>query len=731
MRKFVFIIAAIMMASTTTLAADRLELKDISAGVFSAKYAGGSNPIEGTDQYASFSQDGKQIVKKSFKTGEQTAVLFDLEKSKAPFEQMSGYTISPDGKKILIYTKSKAVYRRSFKAEYFIYNIGDNTLTKLSEGENQQVATWSPDSKHVAFVKDNNLFVTDGEIEIQITKDGKFNEIINGIPDWVYEEEFSFNRAFAWNADGSSIGWIRFDESQVKTYSLQMFQGAKPTRNEYATYPGEYSYKYPKAGEDNSKVSLWSYSLKDGKTRALNVPVDADGYYPRILTSPDANGLIVYTMNRHQDNLNIYAVNPFTGISKLLINESVEKFVKEEAMEGIIIGKTNILMPSDRDGYMHLYLYDMNGKLIRQVEKGNYDVLNVYGMNEKTGDIYFQAAKINPHDRQVYVAHKNGKVERLTDAEGSNSAVFSGDYRYFVNTWSSYDHPMIFTLRNNKGKVISILEDNKELLEETKQYNWGKRETFSFTTSEGVKLDGWMVKPMDFDANKKYPVILFQYSGPGNQQVVNAWNTGSMGQGGAFDHFLAQEGFIVVCVDGRGTGGRGAEFEKCTYLRLGDLESKDQVETALYMGTLPYVDKERIGIWGWSYGGFNTLMSMSEGRPVFAAGVAVAPPTCYRYYDSVYTERYMRTPQENEDGYKVNPIERASQQHGALLICHGLADDNVHPQNTFEYSEALVQADKDFKELIYTNRNHGISGGNTRNHLMRQITSWFKEHLLK
>lgn len=731
MRKCVFIIAAIMMASTTTWAADRLELKDITSGVFSAKYAGGSNPIEGTDQYASFSQDGKQIVKRSFKTGEQTAVLFDVEKSKAPFERMSGYTISPDGQKILIYTKSKAVYRRSFKAEYYIYNIGDNTLTKLSEGENQQVATWSPDSKHVAFVKDNNLYVTDGSKETQITKDGKFNEVINGIPDWVYEEEFSFNRAFAWNADGTSIGWIRFDESQVKTYSLQMFQGAKPTRKEYATYPGEYSYKYPKAGEDNSKVSLWSYNLKDGKTIALNVPVDADGYYPRILTSPDANSFIVYTMNRHQDNLNLYAVNPFTGTSKLLIKESVEKYVKEEAMEGIIIGKKNILMPSDRDGYMHLYLYDLNGKLVRQIEKGNYDVLNVYGMNEKTGDIYFQAAKINPHDRQVYVAHKNGKVERLTDAEGSNSAVFSGDYRYFVNTWSSYDHPMVFTLRNNKGKVISTLEDNKALLEKTKQYNWSKRETFSFTTSEGVQLDGWMVKPVDFDANKKYPVILFQYSGPGNQQVVNGWNTGSMGQGGAFDHYLAQEGFIVVCVDGRGTGGRGAAFEKCTYLRLGDLESKDQVETALYVGTLPYVDKERIGIWGWSYGGFNTLMSMSEGRPVFAAGVAVAPPTCYRYYDSVYTERYMRTPQENEDGYKVNPIERASQQHGALLICHGLADDNVHPQNTFEYSEALVQADKDFKELIYTNRNHGISGGNTRNHLLRQITSWFKEHLQK
>ena len=728
MKKFSIFIATIMMV-TAMEAAEKLDLKSITSGEFSASYVTGINPIEGTDLYASISNDGKQIVSYSFKSGKQVAVLFDIHKTQAPFESIDGYVMSPDGKQLLVITKSKAVYRRSFKAEYFIYNIASKKLRKLSEGENQQVATWSPDSKHIAFVKDNNLFVFDGEKETQITSDGKFNEIINGIPDWVYEEEFAFNRAFAWNADGTSIGWIRFDESRVKTYSLQLFEGAKPAHPEFHDYPGEYSYKYPKAGQDNSKVSLWSYDLKAGKTIRLDVPVDADGYYPRIKTSPDRNSLIVYTMNRHQDDMRLYSVNPFTGASKMLIKESVPKFVKEEVMENSIVGKKYILMPSDRDGYMHLYLYDMNGKLIRQVEKGKYDVTEIYGMDEKAGDVYFQAAMINPHDRQVYVAHKNGKVERLTDAEGSNAANFSGDFRYFVNTWSSYSHPQVFTVRSNKGKVIKMLEDNKELLKKTQKYNWGKRETFSFTTSEGVKLDGWMVKPVNFDANKKYPVILFQYSGPGNQQVLNAWNTGSMGQGGAFDYYLAQEGFIVVCVDGRGTGGRGAEFEKSTYLRLGDLESKDQVETALYMNSLPYVDKDNIGIWGWSYGGFNTLMSMSEGRPVFKAGVAVAPPTCYRFYDTVYTERYMRTPQENEDGYKVNPIERADRLHGALLICHGVADDNVHPQNTFEYSEVLVQADKDFKELFYTNRNHGIYGGNTRNHLLRQIADWFKSHM--
>lgn len=728
MKKKSIFVATIMMISAME-AAERLDLKSITSGEFSASYVTGINPIEGTDLYASISSDGKQIVSYSFKTGKEISVLFDVHTAHAPFESIDGYVISPDGKQLLVITKRKAVYRRSFKAEYYIYDIVGKTLKKLSEGDTQQVATWSPDSKRIAFVKDNNLYVTDGEKETQITSDGKFNEVINGIPDWVYEEEFSFNKAFAWNADGTAIGWIRFDESQVKTYSLQLFEGSHPQRKEFHGYPGEYSYKYPKAGQDNSRVSLWSYDLKSGKTIRLNVPVDADGYYPRIKTSPDANSLIVYTMNRHQDDMRLYSVNPFSGDSKMLIKESVPKYVKEEVVEYSIVGKKNILLPSDRDGFMHLYLYDMNGKLVRQVEKGEYDVTDVYGMDEKTGDVYFQAAKLNAHDRQVFVAHKNGKVDRLTDAEGSNAADFSGDYHYFVNTWSSYSHPQVFTVRNNKGKVIKMLEDNKQLLEKTKKYNWGKREPFSFTTSEGVRLDGWMVKPLDFDATKKYPVILFQYSGPGNQQVLDSWNTGSMGQGGAFDYYLAQEGFVIVCVDGRGTGGRGADFEKCTYLRLGDLESKDQVETAIYISGLPYVDKDNIGIWGWSFGGFNTLMSMSEGRPVFKAGVAVAPPTSWRFYDTIYTERYMRTPQENEDGYKTNPTERVEKQHGALLICHGVADDNVHPQNTFEYAEALVQADKDFKEVLYTNRNHSIFGGNTRNHLLRQITNWFKEHL--
>lgn len=722
-----------LMLSGTVAASEPITLKQVTSGEFAAERVTGINPIKGTDQYARISADGKRIEEYSFKTGKLTTVLFDVDHTQGEkITSFDGYIMSPDGTRMLISTNRQPIYRRSYKADFYIYTIKSRKLEKLSDGGPQQCPVWSPDGLQVAFVRDNNIFLVKllyDNAENQVTKDGKYNEVINGIPDWVNEEEFEFNTAMTFNADGTMLCWLRYDEKDVKQYSLQLFKGSNPERKEYAEYPGLYSYKYPKAGTDNSKVSAWSYDIKSHRIQKLQVPIDVDGYMPRIMPTPDADKVLVYTMPRHQDVLNLYAVNPRSTVAHLLLKESVKKYVEEEAVASIKIGNSTILVPSDRDGYMHLYVYNHNGQLLRKVAPGNYDITAVYGMDEATGDIYYQAAALNPHDRQVYVAHKNGRIERLTNQEGWNTAVFSGDCKYFLNSWSNYDTPYVYTTRSNDGKVLATNVDNKALKAKIAQYGWTKKETFSFTTSEGVKLDGWMVKPANFDASKKYPVIMFQYSGPGNQQVINSWNAGSMGNGGAFDEYLAQQGFIVVCVDGRGTGGRGAEFEKCTYLKLGNLESKDQVETALYLGTLPYVDKNNIGIWGWSYGGFNTLMSMSEGRPVFKAGVAVAPPTSYRFYDTIYTERYMRTPQENPTGYDDCPISRASKLNGALLICHGSADDNVHPQNTFEYTEALVQADKDFKENIYTNRNHSIFGGNTRNHLLRQIAEWFEEHL--
>lgn len=732
MKRLLFIFTALFMLTAHVSAGGKITIPDITSGKFAAKTVNGINPIEGTDSYARISDDGKRVDCYSFKTGKLLRNLFDVSNTMGKkIDSFDGYILSPDGTRMLIQTKTKSIYRRSFTAVYYLYNIASRKLEPLSDGGPQQVPVWSKDGLQVAFVREGNIYLVKllyDNAEVQVTKDGKFNEVINGLPDWVNEEEFGFNRALTFNADGTMICWLRYDEKDVKTYSLQMYKGLKPEKQDNAVYPGFYSYKYPKAGEDNSKVSAWSYDIKSHRISKLQVPLDADGYMPRIKATDDASKVVVYTMNRHQDELCLYSVNPRSTVAQLIVKEHVEKYVKEEAMEAVTLIGNNVLLPSDRSGFMKLYIYSMNGQLQRTIG-GDYDITAVYGYDAKTGDVYYQAAALGPSDRQVYVAHKNGKTVRLSDKKGWNTALFSGDYQYFVNTWSDYNTPYVVTTHDNNGRVISTLQDNADLKAKVAESGFAKREPFSFTTSEGVQLNGWILKPLNFDASKRYPVIMHQYSGPGSQQVTDSWSAGSMGQGGAFDSYLAQQGFIVVSVDGRGTGGRGADFEKCTYLKIGDLESKDQVEAALYLGSLPYVDKDRIGIWGWSYGGFNTLMSMSEGRGVFRAGVAIAPPTSWRFYDSIYTERYMRTPKENPDGYDVNPIVRAQKLHGALLLCHGTADDNVHPQNSYEYAEALVQADKDFREVYYTNRNHSIYGGNTRNHLLRQVANFFVTEL--
>lgn len=726
--------ATLLFAASAMLAGERLDLKAVAGGDFAGEALTRVEPMADGETYAQISKDGKQVVKYSFKTGKQVGVIFDANAVRgANIGSIDGYVMSPDGRRMLIQTHTKRIYRRSFTAEYYIYTLGNSSVVPLSDGGPQQTPIFSPDGNQIAFVRDNNIFLVKllyDNAESQVTKDGKRNEVINGIPDWVNEEEFATNSSMVFTADSKQICWIRYDESAVKEYSMQMFKGSNPSMDEYADYPGFYSYKYPVAGGENSKVAVYSYDIKSRQTRKMQLPLDADGYIPRIKMTSDPTKVAIFTLNRHQDNLSIYMANPLSTVCQLVIQDKVDKYFKEEAMANIKITDRHILMPSDRDGYMHLYLYTLGGQLKRRVTRGNYEVTDVYGYDEATGDVYYAANELGPQDKQVYVAHQNGKTERLTAREGYNSATFSAGYKYFINKWSDINTPVVYTLNNNSGKVLSTLVDNKGLKEKLAAYDLGTRELFSFTTSEGVKLNGWMVKPAGFDASRRYPVIMYQYGGPGNQQVLNSWNIGMCGQGALLEQYMAQQGYIVVCVDGRGTGGRGAEFEKCTYLRLGELEAKDQVETALWLGSQPYVDKNRIGIWGWSYGGWNTLMSMSEGRPVFRAGVAVAPPTSWRYYDTVYSERYMRTPKENPSGYdEVNPMARVDKLSGALLICHGLADDNVHFQNTAEYTEALVQADKDFKENIYTNRNHSIYGGNTRNHLFRQIVNFFNAEM--
>lgn len=733
MRKLFICSIAMLMATLSSVATGKLELKDITSGAFRAEYLSAVTPLADGENYASISSDGKCVMKYSYKTGRESGVLFDVNTAVGQkIDVVEDFTISPDGQKMLIQTDTRYIYRRSFTAEYYIYYIDSRKLVKLSGNGPQQTPVWSNDGSQVAFVRKNNIYLVNllnNYAESQVTTDGKRNEIINGVPDWVNEEEFGFNCALTFNADGTMLCWLRYDETEVPAYSLQMFKGMKPETPENADYPTLYTYKYPKAGKQNSTVKAMSYDIKTKQTRTLQVPLDSDGYMPRIKPTDDANAIIVYTMNRHQDELKLYSVNPRTTAAQLIINESVPKYVKEDVIENIIITPAHILLPSDRTGHMQLYLYNHKGTLLKQLTSTDYDVTEVYGYNDATGIAYYQAAGISALNREVYTTNVKGKTQCLTQREGWNKAVFSNNYKFFIHIWSDCKTPYEYSLCNSSGKRIATLIDNSALKQKLASYNLPKKEFFSFKTSEGVLLNGVMIKPTDFDANKKYPVIMWQYSGPGSQQVVNSWSVGSMGQGALYDEYLTQQGFILVCVDGRGTGARGADFEKCTYLRLGDLEAKDQVETAEYLATLPYVDKDNIGIWGWSYGGFNTLMSLSEGRPVFKAGVAVAPPTNWKYYDTIYTERFMRTPQENATGYDDCPISRAEKLHGALLICQGLADDNVHPQNVFEYTEALVQADKDFKMNIYTNRNHSIYGGNTRYHLLRQIAQFFANEL--
>ena len=641
-------------------------------------------------------------------------------------------------------TEREQIYRRSYKA-CFTYDD-----KPIANGEKIEQPLISPDGNNIAYVKDNNLFIEPISKKsslfalnsslftlhssLQVTSDGEYNKVINGKPDWVYEEELVYARAFCFNADGTMLCWQRFDESEVPMFSFPVYKGLKPEKKENLLYPSSYEYKYPMAGVNNSKVTVLTYDIATHTQQEIKVPVDSDGYILRVLMTSDPDKILIPTLNRHQDCMKIYVCNPRIGECRLIVTDEVKPYINEATYAGIQMTEGGFVLQSERSGYAQIYLYDLDGNLVRPLTEGPNPVVSFYGYDEKNGKCYYAAKDGSPLRTAVFSSDANGKVVKLTPREGNNSAVFSSDYKSFVNVWSDINTPPVYTLCDAKtGKVKKTLEDNAELKEKVAKAAPYKREFFTMTTSEGVELNGWMVRPDD--ENTPHPVVMFQYSGPGSQQVEDSWYCGNMG-GCLFEQYLAQEGFISVCVDGRGTGGRGADFEKQTYLHLGVKESHDQCEVAHWLGEQPFVDKDRIGIWGWSYGGFMTLMSMSDttvvradGKPLFAAGVAVAPVTCYRYYDTIYTERFMRTPKENPDGYDDNPISRAANLRGKLLICQGTADDNVHYRNVAEYTEALVQADKDYMQLSFTNRNHNISGGNTRNYLFRNIANWFKKNL--
>lgn len=681
--------------------------------------------------YTTLSDDNTYIVRYEYKTGDSVSKVFDIKDFRTDkIKFVYDYEFADDESAILIQTSYEPIYRRSFKADYYIYNIHDKSFKPLSENGKQQLATFSPDAKNIAFVRDNNLFIVDlttGK-EIQITSDGKFNEIINGAPDWVYEEEFEFNKAFSWSADSKRLAYMRFDESGVAMFNMTMFKGSKPAIEENAVYPSNSQFKYPKAGEDNSIVSVHIYNLDTKSTTIVDVGPETDQYIPRIMFTKDPSLLAVLRLNRLQNKLEILGVNATNGSGKVIYTEENKYYIDEGNFDNIwfLPDGNSFLITSEMDGWSHIYKCDIKTGQIKQITKGEWDVTDFYGYDPVRKLIYYQAAAESPLVRNIYRVSVDDyrKALLLTPEKGTNDAQFSKTFKYFINTYSSATTPPQYTLRLADGKLVRNLESNEDLVNILKEYKFRTKEFFTITTDEGIKLNAWAIYPPDFNKSIKYPVIMNQYSGPNSQEVLDRWSLG-------FDDFLAQKGFIVVCVDPRGTGTRGEAFRKVTYLQLGKYETIDQIQSAKYLAKLPYVDADKIGIWGWSYGGFISTSCMVKGDGVFNSGVAVAPVTNWRYYDNIYTERFMRTPKENPQGYDENsPLFFADKLQGNLLLLHGTADDNVHLQNTLEFSEQLVQANKQFDMMVYTNRNHSIYGGNTRIHLFNKIFNFFEQHMM-
>jgi dipeptidyl-peptidase 4 len=631
----------------------------------------------------------------------------------------SGYVFSQDEKKILFTSNVQRIYRTSFVANYFVWNIDGKTLTHINHGKKASLAEFSPAGDKVALVIENNLYVYDlasGKLQ-QITSDGAKNKIINGAADWVYEEELGISKTFEWSPDGNYLAYLKFNESNVKTFSLTFYEGL---------YPNEFEYKYPKAGEDNSVVTTHIYDLKNGKTTNVNFGTNKYEYTARLKFTPDSKELSLVCLDRLQKNLAIIYADAASGQTRVVYKET-DKYYLGRNYDITFLKDGRFIKFSDADGYTHLYLHDKNGNIINQVTKGNYEVSELKGVDEKAGTVYYLAFSPDAINRDVFVVNLDGSNNKQISVKpGFNNAAFSSGFKYYVTSYSDANTPGYYELHRKDGTLVKMIKDNKELTEKMKEYRFVSKDFFRFTTSENIELNGWIMKPPDFDANKKYPVLMYVYGGPGSQSVMNVF----MGGDFYWYQLLCKKGYIIACVDGRGTCSRGSEFEKQIYGRMGELELKDQIEGAKYFGSLPYVDKDRIGIWGWSFGGYMSAYCITAGADYFKTAVAVAPVTNFRYYDNIYTERYLGLPSENPKGYDDNsPVTYADKMKGNLLIVHGSTDDNVHYQNTMEFINALVKANKQFEMQIYPNRNHNIGGGNTRYHLFKRITEYLLRNL--
>ncbi len=669
-------------------------------------------------------EKGIQINKYKYETEEAVKTIFTtdgfLNNENDNPARIYDYSFNKQESMILIAVETEQIYRRSRKSMYYLWDIENEKLKILAEGDKQRLATFSPCGENIAFVRNNNIYnknIESGKITA-ITKDGIKNKIINGTTDWVYEEEFAFTQGFFWSPDSRRIAYYKFDESHVKEFVMMMYG---------ELYPEKYRYKYPKAGEENAVVSIHVYDFETDETKQIDIGDEADQYIPRVKWTNDSHKISVQRMNRHQNMLEILIADVESGKSEILYEEKNEYYIDITDDLTFLDDNEHFVITSEKDGYNHIYLYNMNGEKVNQITKGDWDVTEFLGVDLSKNLVYYTSHEVSPLSNHLYVIDFDGNNKRrLTDNDGYNIPEFSKGFKYYVNNHSTINSPPVYSVYNADGELVRIMEDNKKLESITELFGFSPVDFFSFKTSENIELNGWMLKPDNFDPDKKYPVFIYVYGGPGSQTVLDRWNA----RNGAWFQMLTQMGYIVVSVDNRGTGGRGEYFKKMTYLQLGKYETIDQIEAAKYLSSLEYVDEDRIGIFGWSYGGYLSTLCLAKGNDVFSMAIAIAPVTSWRFYDTIYTERFMRTPQENPEGYDNNsPINHVDSIKGNYLIVHGTADDNVHYQNTVEMADALIKANIDFEMMIYPNHNHSINRANVRTHLYNLMTNFISDNL--
>jgi dipeptidyl-peptidase-4 len=697
----------------------QITIDNILNGKYTPQTTGEYRSMPDGEHYTRLSPDHRQILRYAWKTQTVVDTLFNTATTRETrLDHIDGYQISNAGHRIIVWTNREQIYRHSWQASLYDYDVRRNYLKPLSDQPgNLRLPHLSPDGRMCAYVHNNNIRIKkfDYDTEIQITTDGEQNKIINGATDWVYEEEFGATSLITWSPDSRYLAYVRTDETAVPIHQIQNYDNTP--------HPSQYRYKYPKPGEPNSTVTVHIYDTDTKKTKPVDLPVDPDSYIPGIQFTGNPDQLAITTLNRHQDHLNIYYTNPLTTVTKHILSDQNRYYIEPEHIHSIIFTPTHIIRLSEQSGYAHIHLYTINGIPERQITTGNWDVTALYGIDPQTQTIYYQSAEESPLRRSIYKIDQKGTKTRLSQQQGTNTATFSSNFKYHINHYTSATTPPHITLHDNTGRQLSILADNTPLRQKLDADHWSHKEFFTFTNNSGETLNGYIIKPADFDPTRRYPVVITQYSGPSSQTVLDQYQLD-------WQDALPPLGYIVASIDPRGTGARGQQFRKSTHLQLGILESDDQAAGAKYLATLPWVDPSRIAIQGWSFGGYNVLMTMTRHPGTFRAGIAIAPVTDWRFYDTIYTERYMHTPQENETGYNTtSPLRNADRLTGRLLLIHGTSDDNVHYQNTALFAKALQDAGIQFDQHTYPGKNHSISGTQTRSHLYHLIINFLNQNL--